>query len=125
MAVNPYEKYKQQSVMTMTQGEMLVKLYEEVIKQLSSALISIEKKDYSSSNESLQKAQKILGYLKSTLDFKYEVSNNLSMLYDFFIQRLIDANIKKDTAIIEEVIPMVAELKDAFSQADRLARIKN
>lgn len=125
MAVNPYEKYKQQSVMTMTQGEMLVKLYEEVIKQLSSALISIEKKDYSSSNESLQKAQKILGYLKSTLDFKYEVSSNLSMLYDFFIQRLIDANIKKDTAIIEEVIPMVAELKDAFSQADRLARIKN
>ena len=31
MALNPYQKYQQQSVMTMTQGEMLTKLYDEVI----------------------------------------------------------------------------------------------
>ena len=37
MPVNPYQKYQQQSVMTMTQGEMLTKLYNEIIKQFSGA----------------------------------------------------------------------------------------
>ena len=35
MGQNPYQKYQQQSIMTMTQGEMLIKLYDEVNKQLN------------------------------------------------------------------------------------------
>ncbi|MEA5010193.1 MAG: flagellar export chaperone FliS [Angelakisella sp.] len=124
MPVNPYEQYRQQSIMTMTQGEILIKLYEEIVKQLSSAVIHIQKKDYFLSNQSLQKSQRILGYLTSTLDTKYDVSENLALLYDFFNQNIIDANIKKDPAILEEIIPMVSELRDTFAQADRLSRIK-
>lgn len=122
MAVNPYEKYKQQSVMTMTQGEMLSKLYEEVIKQLSGAAMFIDKKDFFRANESLQKAQRILNHLKSTLNFKYEISNNLDALYDFFIQQIVAANMKKSVEPLEDIIPMVDELRETFVQADKLAR---
>lgn len=122
MAINPYEQYKKQSVMTMTQGEMLTKLYEEIIKQLNVALLFIEEKNISKSNQALQKSQRILNYLKATLDHKYQISKSLDSLYDFFIQQIVLANIKKETKPIQDILPMIEELRDTFIQADRLAR---
>lgn len=122
MAVNPYERYKQQSVMTMTQGEMLAKLYEEIIKQLNGAAVYIGDRDFNKSNQALQKVQKILYHLKATLNFKYEISNSLSSLYDFFIQQTVMANIRKDAAPIKDIIPMIEELRETFIQAERLAK---
>ena len=124
MPVNPYQQYQRQSVMTMTQGEMLTKLYDEVIKQMSGAKICLTEKDLSGVNNALQKAQRILFYLKSTLDFKYEISGNLDALYDFFIERTVQANLKKDAAMLDESIPMIEDLRDTFVQADRNARSK-
>ena len=124
MPVNPYQQYQRQSVMTMTQGEMLTKLYDEVIKQMSGAKICLTEKDLSGVNNALQKAQRILFYLKSTLDFKYEISGNLDALYDFFIERIVQANLKKDAAILDEIIPMIEDLRDTFVQADHNARSK-
>jgi len=124
MPVNPYQQYQRQSVMTMTQGEMLTKLYDEVIKQMSGAKICLTEKDLSAVNNALQKAQRILFYLKSTLDFKYEISGNLDALYDFFIERIVQANLKKDAAMLDEIIPMIEDLRDTFVQADRNARSK-
>ncbi|RPF48380.1 flagellar protein FliS [Hydrogenoanaerobacterium saccharovorans] len=122
--MNPYEKYKQQSVMTMTQGEMVVRLYEEIINQLSRAVNCIREKDIEGTNASLQKCQRIINYLKSTLNFKYEVSSNLSSLYDFFNEQIIKSNLKKDTQPIEEILPLVSELKDTFAQGERLSRMQ-
>ncbi len=122
MANSPYEQYQKQSVMTMTQGEMLTKLYEEIIKQLSGAVLFIDSKDFSKANLALQKAQKILNHLKATLDHKYRISQNLESLYDFFIQQIILANIKKEVKPVQDIIPMVEELRDTFIQADRIAR---
>ena len=124
MPVNPYQQYQRQSVMTMTQGEMLTKLYDEVIKQMSGAKICLTEKDLSGVNNALQKAQRILFYLKSTLDFKYEISGNLDALYDFFIERIVQANLKKDAAMLDEIIPMIEVLRDTFVQGDRNARSK-
>lgn len=124
MPINPYQQYQKQSVMTMTQGEMLTKLYDEVIKQMSGAKICLTEKDLSGVNSALQKAQRVLFYLKSTLDFKYEISGNLDALYDFFIERIVQANMKKDAAILDEIIPMITELRDTFVQADRNVRSK-
>ena len=122
MANNPYEQYQKQSVMTMTQGEMLTKLYEEIIKQLSGAVVFIDSKDFSKANQALQKAQKIFNHLKVTLDHKYRISQNLDSLYNFFIQQIILANIRKEVKPIQDIIPMVEELRDTFIQADRIAR---
>ena len=124
MPVHPSQQYQRQSVMTMTQGEMLTKLYDEVIKQMSGAKICLTEKDLSGVNNALQKAQRILFYLKSTLDFKYEISGNLDALYDFFIERTVQANLKKDAAMLDEIIPMIEDLRDTFVQADRNARSK-
>lgn len=108
--------------MTMTKGEMLIKLYDETIKQMSAAVLFIGEKDYAGTNRALQKSQQILRYLKATLDFKYKVSADLNSLYDYFIEQTIQANMKKQASQLEVIIPMVEELRDAFIQADRNAR---
>lgn len=122
MVQNPYEKYRQQSVMTMTQGEMLIKLYDGTTKQLSIAIAAMDEGDIEKSNVALQKAQKIVNYLNATLNYKYEISGNLSALYVYFIQMMVRANIKKNTAPILEILPMIEELRDVYSQADHSVR---
>lgn len=121
MPRNPYEAYKQQSVMTMTQGEMLLKLYDEVITLLNSASIQIGEKNIVKTNQALLKAQKIINYLKATLDFQYEISEKLAALYDFFVRQIVSANVKKDAAPIREILPMIVDLRDTFAQAAKQA----
>ncbi|MEF9852360.1 MAG: flagellar export chaperone FliS [Hydrogenoanaerobacterium sp.] len=121
--MNPYERYTEQSVMTMTHGEMLIKLYEETIKQINIGKSSILSKNIVTANAALQKAQRILTYLKATLDFKYPISSNLADLYDFFIEQLVAANIRKETKLLDDILPLVEELKDAFTQGERIARM--
>ena len=74
MPVNPYQKYKQQSIMT-----------------------------------------------NKTLVMDYEISKNLEALYDFFIYKITQANIHKDAAQIEEILPMLQDLRDAYAQAEKNA----
>lgn len=125
MAYNPYNKYASQSVMTMTHGEMLTKLYEAAILNMNLAIKGIAEKDIPATNLALQKTQKILNYLTVTLDRQYPISNSLAALYDFFNRQLIAANVKKDASLIQEIVPMVEELRDVFIQGDRLSRMEN
>lgn len=122
MPINPYEKYKQQSVMTMTQGEMILKLYDEAIKQLNAGMMYIDKNDVPNRNKALQKAQRIITHFRTTLNFSVGISENLDKLYDYFIFRISQANCKNEKEPIQEVLPMLDELRDAFVQADRATR---
>lgn len=122
MYSNPYSQYKQQSVMTMTHGEMLITLFDGLIKHLNLAAKSIEGQDVTTANESLKRSQDILNYLSATLDSRYEVSGNLSMLYEFFVSQCVRANIKKDQSYIVPIIPMIQELRDTFEKADKMSR---
>lgn len=56
---NPYTRYTEQSVMTMTGGEMLVRLYDETAKQMKAGLAHIERGDVIAANTALTKARTI------------------------------------------------------------------
>lgn len=123
MPVNAYNRYQEQSVMTMTSGEMLMKLYDETIKQLQAGKRYIEAKDMQQAEKALKKAQDILEYLRSTLNRKYPISANLSSLYRFFKEQIMSAIIRRDVKPLEDITPMVEELRDAFVQADKQVRM--
>ncbi len=122
MLQNKYQAYKQQSVMTMTQGEMLNTLYDGLLKALYAAKGGLETRDYTVANRELIRAQKILNYLKTTLNHQYEIANNLEMLYNFFLQQIVQANVRKSAEHMDDVIEMVTQLRDAFVQADKNVR---
>lgn len=119
MPVNPYQKYQQQSIMTMTPGELLLKLYDETIKQLRYGELALQQNQYERANTSLQKAQRIISHLNKTLAMEYEIAQNLEALYDFFSYKITQANVHKDAAHITEILPMVIDLRDAFAQAEK------
>ncbi|MBE6838324.1 MAG: flagellar export chaperone FliS [Ruminococcus sp.] len=119
MQNNPYQKIMQQSVNTMTPVQLLIALYEKGEIELTKAVYYIENKDVPNAHNSIIKAQKIIQTLDSSLKEKYEVSKSLGSLYDYMYRRLIEANVKKDTEILKEIIPFFRELKETFSEINR------
>jgi flagellar protein FliS len=107
----------------MTSVEMLSMLYDGMQKELYLVKKAFDEKDYGEVNRGLQKIQRILAHLKSSLDMKYDIAQNLMSLYDYFNWMTIQANIKKDPAGLEDMTRMIGELKESYVQADRQARM--
>lgn len=122
MVNNAYSAYKKQSITTMTPMEIVVKLYSETERQLNRAIYFIEQKDYESANHALVKSQDIINALRSVLDMDIPMSKNLDSLYDYFNREILRANMKKDTEIIRTLLPMIGELKDAFTQVASMTK---
>ncbi len=120
--MNPYEKYQQQVVTTMTQADMLLKLYDEAVKQIGIARVAIEENKIEQMAKAIEKTERIIRYLQSTLDFRYPVSDNLSKLYSFFNTQLVLANVKKDVKPLNDIEPLIQELRDTFCQCDKINR---
>lgn len=121
MNVNGYQHYKEQSVSTMTPGEMLLLLYDELLKRLTRAELALKKPDYQLFDQSVNRATEIVQYLKDTLDMQYEISRELSRMYDFFIYELSRISASRKPEVIAELKPLVEELRDAFREASKTA----
>nr|WP_314462352.1 flagellar export chaperone FliS [uncultured Clostridium sp.] len=120
MAVKGYQHYKEQTVNTMTPGEMLNLLYDELLKRLTRSELALEKKDYELFEQSIQRSMDIVTYLKDTLNFQYEISNELKRLYDFFLYELVRIKAGRNSAVIGEIRPLIMDLRDSFREAQRI-----
>lgn len=123
MALNKaYNQYKQTSVNTSNPEDLTLMLYNGLIKYIMMASHALDEKDIEKANTSIIRAQDIIMEFQSTLDMKYPISQNLMLLYDYMHRRLIDANIKKDREILEEVLSLAKEFRDTWAQAIKLAK---
>lgn len=117
-------QYQQNSIMTATPEELTLMLYNGCIKGIRLAKVGLEDNDYEKANLYMCKAQAIIRELRATLDMKYEISHNLYDLYTYFLDRLIEANIKKESSILDEIEQFVSDLRDTWEEAMKDARIK-
>lgn len=120
MSLYGYQHYKEQSVATMTPGEMLNLLYDELLKRLTRAELALKKEDYALFDESIQRSVDIVTYLKNTLNFEYQISGELKRMYDFFLYEFSRVKAGRKAEIIQEVRPLIVELRDAFKEAQKL-----
>ena len=120
MYQNGYQ-YKAQSVNTMTSGEMLLLLYDELIKRLTRAQIALEEKDYDLFEKSVQRAKEIVQYLNRTLNMEYHISYELRRMYEFFLYEISRLQVGRNETVIQELKPLVMELRDAFREASKTA----
>lgn len=116
MQYNPYQKYMQQSVSTMTPAQMLIALYDKAVTELKKAMIYIDEKNYAGAHKSITRVEDIVDMLDSNLKVKYEISNNLAAIYDYLRRSLVQANVKKDKELVESLIPFFEELRDAYKE---------
>ncbi|MCX4370469.1 MAG: flagellar export chaperone FliS [Dysosmobacter sp.] len=119
MDMKGFQQYKAQSVNTMTQGELLLLLYDELYKRLSQAELMLDQQNYPVYEASVERAIAIIEYLDATLDRQYPISKNLAQLYEYFTYELGRAKIGRRKEILTHVKIMVNELRDAFRQAQK------
>ena len=119
---NAYNAYKQNSVTTASPGELTLMLYNGCIKFLGKAKVAIEEKDIAEKNKNLQRAQAIIAELMSTLNMAYPISKDMLPLYEYMNRRLVEANIKNDPAILDEVEGLVIEFRDTWKEVIKITR---
>ncbi len=123
--VNPYSAYKKQSVSTMTPVEIVIKLYSEIERQLAIGVDAVEggeKVDIKRCNDAFLKAEDCIDALREALDMSVPIAHNLEQLYVFFYKEIVKANVHKDCTEIKKIIPMIGELRDAFTQISQMTK---
>jgi flagellar protein FliS len=122
--LNSLEQYKKTSVNTMTKGELLILLFDEAIKKLNQSKLLMEHEDYANANIFLTKVRHIFYYLTATLDDKYQISQELSDIYEFFNREIIKASTLNSIKHIDDILPIIKDLRDTWAEADILSRKK-
>ena len=121
---NAYTQYNNSKIMTASPAELTLMLYEGAIKFCNIAEQAVEEKDIQKAHNNIRKVQNIIGYLHSTLDMKYEVSKDFDNMYSYLERRLVEANVKKDKEILEEINMHLHSVRDNWKEVMRINREK-
>ncbi len=123
MALNKaHAAYQANSIAASKPEELTLMLYNGLVRFITQAKKAMEENEVNKSHENLIRAQDIIVEFQATLDMNIEISQSLMLLYDYLYRRLVEANLKKDTAIVDEVLGFAVQLRDTWDQAMKKAR---
>lgn len=117
---NAYAKYNNSKVLTASPAELTLMLYDGAIKFCNIAIIGIEQHDIGKAHANIKKVEKIIDEFRSTLDRKYAVAEDFDRVYVYLLKRLLEANVKKDKAILEEVNMHLHSMRDNWKEVMRI-----
>ncbi len=123
--MNQYVKqYQKSSIETASREQILIMLYDGAIQFLNKAKIAIENKEIENANNNLISAQNIIQEFINSLDREVapQLAENLTSLYEYFIRRLVHANLKQEIEPVDEVLKYLKNLKATWEQAIVLAQ---
>ena len=109
---NAYAQYSNQKVMAASPAELTLMLYDGAIKFCNIAEAAVEKKDFDKAHTNIIKIEKIIEYLRSTLDMSYAVAQDFENMYSYIARRLVEANFGKDLEILQEVNMHLHSIRD-------------
>ena len=124
---NRLDAYKETHIKTASGGKLILMIYNEAVRQLDTALESVESNKLENASNSIIKTQDLITELIVSLDFEKggEIANSLFSLYMFFNKQLMEANINKDVDIIKNIKTYLVDLKSAWTQAVAAAGMVN
>jgi flagellar secretion chaperone FliS len=112
------QTYFQTQVQSQSPLELVVMLYDGALRFLQVAADATRRHDLVAKREGMSRAMAIIAELQNTLNLEEggEVGRSLDALYTYITGRLVDANVKRDPAPIEEAIKLLRPLRDAWAQ---------
>lgn len=126
MAANPYQRYRQVTVETASVAELVTLLYRRAIQLLSDAEATISSRDVPRAHERLVAAQEIVAELMASLNLDAgELATQLWLIYDYVQRRLVEANLRKDAAIVSEVRELLSPLLEAWETIATQERVSS
>lgn len=117
-----YQQYEKNKILTASPAELTLMLYEGAIKFANIAVMAIEKGDIEKAHNNIRKVERIIEEFQATLNHKYPVAKDFDEVYKYLQQRLLEANIKKDKEIMEEVLRHLRTMRDTWKDVMRLAK---
>jgi flagellar protein FliS len=119
MIANPYQQYQRVQGETATGGQLIVLLYGGAIRFLRRAELHREEGRLDAFRADLHRAQDILIELAGGLDLENggDVAHNLFRLYRYMIDRIGQADYKRDGHAIPDVLRLLRDLKSAWEEA--------
>ena len=118
-ARNPFAEYANNKILTASPAEVTLMLYEGAIKFCNIAIIAIENGEVEKAHVNIKKTQRIIEEFRNTLDRQYKVAEDFDRIYVYLLQRLLQANIKKDKAILEEVNMHLRSVRHTWKEVMR------
>lgn len=118
---NAYSQYNNSKVLTASPAELTLMLYEGAIKFCNIAIMGIEQNDIEKAHTNIIKVEKIIDYLRKTLDMKYPVAQEFENIYVYLNRRLLEANTKKDAEILREVKMHLDSVRDTWKEVMKKA----
>jgi flagellar protein FliS len=115
-----YAVYANNKVMTASPAELTLMLYEGAIKFCNIAESAIEKKDIEKAHANIMKTEHIIEELQGALNHKYPIAKQFDDVYAYLMERLRDANMTKDPAIVEEILNHLRTMRDAWKEVMRV-----
>ncbi|MEW5976508.1 MAG: flagellar export chaperone FliS [Acidobacteriota bacterium] len=110
--------YQQIEVVTASQLQLVVMLYEGAIRFLGTAQEAIRTRDLIGKNAGTDRALAIIGELQSTLKIEEggEIAATLDKLYSYMNERILEASAKLDVTPLDEVIKLLRILLSAWNE---------
>lgn len=114
--------YKQQQVLTSSPEELTLMLYNGALRFVAESMQGLERGELEKAHSTNLKAQAIIRELMVTLDMQYEISQNLYQLYDYIEYKLVQGNVKKSKADLEDAKTIITDMRDTWFQAMKQAK---
>ena len=114
-----YGTYRRIQAETASPGELILMLYEGLLRDLARAELALERGELEAAHTPLLRAQEIVLELNASLDHRAggELAGQIAALYDYVYRRLVAANLHKDLAAVREAIKLLQPLHAAWEQA--------
>ena len=112
-------RYRSTQVTTCTPGQLLVLLFDGLFRFLGEAKAAMTVDDRARSGERLDRAYAILEELAGALapSAAPALCENLQAIYLFCMGRIVEANLKREPACIDDVMRVLTPLRDAWRTA--------
>lgn len=114
---NPYSAYERTHVETADQRQLILMLYDGAIRFLHKAGQKIDADDVEAAHNYLIRSRQIVGELLATLkpEKAGKIGQNLHQLYVYLFNRLVEANLTKDKAIVDEALRIMTTLREGWA----------
>ncbi len=122
MANKGYAAYNMRRIQTASPAELTLMLYEGAIKFCNIAIMGVEEHNIEKAHNNIIKVQRIIEEFQATLNHKYEVAKDFDAVYSYLRSRLLEANIKKDKEILEEVLGHLRTMRETWKEVMERAR---
>ena len=121
-AANTAQAYKRQQILTAPPEELTLMLYNGAIRYVTESIAAIGKHEIQKAHDANIRAQNIMREFMVTMNMKQEISQQWLLVDEYILHCLVQGNIKKDIAKLEEAKGLLVEFRDAWFQAMKKVR---